>query len=168
MAESQVDRRTGLVQNYFRTRRSPATGDNRPGATPRRTATHRSEPSCRSPIPRHPPPNTPFTLIDNTGTGNVAGTFQGLPEGGTLTQGPTVYRITYQGTAAENWTFDEVAGQYYLHRFAAFQPDLDITNPQVRVHDDAVGRRVALDIGGAERALHEGDHRIRAGGVDRR
>jgi trehalose synthase len=36
------------------------------------------------------------------------------------------------GTTAENWTFDERAGQHYLHRFAEFQPDLDITNPQVR------------------------------------
>jgi maltose alpha-D-glucosyltransferase/alpha-amylase len=37
-----------------------------------------------------------------------------------------------KGTSAENWTWDEEAGQHYLHRFAPFQPDLDITNPAVR------------------------------------
>jgi trehalose synthase len=37
-----------------------------------------------------------------------------------------------RGTTAENWTWDERAGQHYLHRFAPFQPDLDITNPAVR------------------------------------
>jgi trehalose synthase len=36
------------------------------------------------------------------------------------------------GTTPENWTWDDKAGQYYLHRFAPFQPDLDITNPAVR------------------------------------
>ncbi|GAB7193051.1 alpha-amylase family protein [Kineococcus sp. NUM-3379] len=30
------------------------------------------------------------------------------------------------------WTFDEEAGQYYLHRFYKEQPDLDVTNPAVR------------------------------------
>ncbi len=36
------------------------------------------------------------------------------------------------GTTRDNWTWDEEAGQYYLHRFAAFQPDLNIVNPAVR------------------------------------
>ncbi len=36
------------------------------------------------------------------------------------------------GTTEENWTWDEQAGQFYLHRFAPFQPDLNITNPAVR------------------------------------
>jgi trehalose synthase len=36
------------------------------------------------------------------------------------------------GTSEENWTLDEGSGQYYLHRFAPFQPDLNITNPAVR------------------------------------
>ena len=36
------------------------------------------------------------------------------------------------GTTPDNWTWDDRAGQYYLHRFAAFQPDLNITNPAVR------------------------------------
>jgi trehalose synthase len=37
-----------------------------------------------------------------------------------------------EGTSPENWSWDEAAGQYYLHRFAPFQPDLDIVNPAVR------------------------------------
>jgi trehalose synthase len=30
------------------------------------------------------------------------------------------------------WTFDEQAGQYYLHRFYKHQPDLNVANPAVR------------------------------------
>ena len=30
------------------------------------------------------------------------------------------------------WTFDEAAGQYYLHHFYSHQPDLNIANPKVR------------------------------------
>ncbi|OQW31071.1 MAG: hypothetical protein A4E19_20565 [Nitrospira sp. SG-bin1] len=30
------------------------------------------------------------------------------------------------------WTFDEVAGQYYYHRFYHFEPDLDVMHPEVR------------------------------------
>jgi trehalose synthase len=36
------------------------------------------------------------------------------------------------GTTEENWTWDDRAGQFYLHRFAPFQPDLNITNAAVR------------------------------------
>jgi trehalose synthase len=36
------------------------------------------------------------------------------------------------GTTEENWTWDDRAGQFYMHRFAPFQPDLNITNPAVR------------------------------------
>jgi trehalose synthase len=35
------------------------------------------------------------------------------------------------------WTFDEEAGQYYLHRFYKHQPDLNVANPQVR---DAIAK----------------------------
>jgi len=31
-----------------------------------------------------------------------------------------------------NWTFDEVAGKYYWHRFFSHQPDLNYDNPEVR------------------------------------
>jgi trehalose synthase len=37
-----------------------------------------------------------------------------------------------QGTSEQNWTWDEEAGRYYMHRFAPFQPDLNIGNPAVR------------------------------------
>jgi trehalose synthase len=37
-----------------------------------------------------------------------------------------------KGTTAGNWTWDEEAGQYYMHRFQPFQPDLNIANPAVR------------------------------------
>jgi trehalose synthase len=30
------------------------------------------------------------------------------------------------------WTLDEKSGQYYLHHFYRFQPDLNVTNPRVR------------------------------------
>jgi trehalose synthase len=53
------------------------------------------------------------------------------------------------GTTPENWTWDEKAGSHYLHRFAEFQPDLDITNPRVR-HEIAktVGFWLALGVDG--------------------
>jgi trehalose synthase len=35
------------------------------------------------------------------------------------------------------WTYDEEAGQYYLHRFYKHQPDLNVANPQVR---DAIAK----------------------------
>ncbi|MFP5322614.1 MAG: alpha-amylase family protein [Acidimicrobiia bacterium] len=31
-----------------------------------------------------------------------------------------------------NWDWDDEAGQYYLHRFYAHQPDLNVANPEVR------------------------------------
>jgi glycosidase len=37
-----------------------------------------------------------------------------------------------KGTTPDNRTFDDAAGRYYMHRFQPFQPDLDITNPEVR------------------------------------
>jgi trehalose synthase len=37
-----------------------------------------------------------------------------------------------RGTTEDKWTWDEQAGQYYLHSFAPFQPDLDISSPAVR------------------------------------
>jgi len=47
---------------------------------------------------------------------------------------PNNYRAFFGGPA---WTFDESGGQYYLHYFAAKQPDLNWENPRVRaeVHD---------------------------------
>jgi glycosidase len=54
-----------------------------------------------------------------------------------------------QGTSEDNWTWDEQAGLYYLHRFAPFQPDLDITNPAVREEiTKIVGFWLALGVSG--------------------
>ena len=41
-------------------------------------------------------------------------------------------RIIFTDTEKSNWTWDEVAGQYYWHRFFSHQPDLNFDNPAVR------------------------------------
>jgi maltose alpha-D-glucosyltransferase/alpha-amylase len=40
--------------------------------------------------------------------------------------------IAFPDRETSNWAFDEQAGQYYLHRFYSFQPDLNVANPAVR------------------------------------
>lgn len=40
-------------------------------------------------------------------------------------------RIIFLDVEPSNWTFDELAGQYYWHRFYASQPDLNYDNPAV-------------------------------------
>jgi maltose alpha-D-glucosyltransferase / alpha-amylase len=40
-------------------------------------------------------------------------------------------RIIFLDIEPSNWSFDEVAGQYYWHRFFASQPDLNYDNPAV-------------------------------------
>ncbi|MDQ3709284.1 MAG: alpha-amylase family protein, partial [Actinomycetota bacterium] len=45
-------------------------------------------------------------------------------------EGPT--DLVFPDTETSNWAYDDVAGQYYLHRFYAHQPDLNISNPAVR------------------------------------
>ncbi len=40
--------------------------------------------------------------------------------------------MVFPGEQDETWTYDEAAGAWYYHRFYAFQPDLDIANPEVR------------------------------------
>jgi maltose alpha-D-glucosyltransferase/alpha-amylase len=50
------------------------------------------------------------------------------------TDDPALYsgtRIIFTDTEKSNWTFDEVAGQYYWHRFFSHQPDLNFDNPAV-------------------------------------
>ncbi|HZM29046.1 MAG TPA: alpha-amylase family protein [Acidimicrobiales bacterium] len=39
---------------------------------------------------------------------------------------------TFPGEQGGVWTYDEKAGQYYMHRFYEHQPDLNIANPDVR------------------------------------
>jgi maltose alpha-D-glucosyltransferase/alpha-amylase len=41
-------------------------------------------------------------------------------------------RIIFKDTEHSNWTWDQVAGQYYWHRFYGHQPDLNYDNPAVR------------------------------------
>ena len=41
-------------------------------------------------------------------------------------------RIIFTDTEKSNWTWDEVAQQYYWHRFFSHQPDLNFDNPHVR------------------------------------
>jgi maltose alpha-D-glucosyltransferase/alpha-amylase len=41
-------------------------------------------------------------------------------------------RIIFVDTERSNWTFDEVRGQYYWHRFFSHQPDLNYENPAVQ------------------------------------
>ena len=48
----------------------------------------------------------------------------------TSTSGPTT-RAARRGDE-ENWAWAEEAGQWYMHQFAPFQPDLNIANPAVR------------------------------------
>ncbi len=51
------------------------------------------------------------------------------------TDDPTRYagtRVIFTDTETANWTFDEVRGQYYWHRFFGHQPDLNYDNPDVQ------------------------------------
>ncbi|MGE0384491.1 MAG: maltose alpha-D-glucosyltransferase [Gammaproteobacteria bacterium] len=41
-------------------------------------------------------------------------------------------RIIFTDTEKSNWAWDDVAGQYYWHRFFSHQPDLNFDNPHVR------------------------------------
>jgi maltose alpha-D-glucosyltransferase / alpha-amylase len=41
-------------------------------------------------------------------------------------------RIIFIDTESSNWTYDEVAGQYFWHRFYSTQPDLNYDNPRVQ------------------------------------
>ncbi len=41
-------------------------------------------------------------------------------------------RVIFLDTEESNWTWDDVAGQYYWHRFYASQPDLNFDNPAVQ------------------------------------
>ena len=40
-------------------------------------------------------------------------------------------RIIFLDIESSNWTYDEVAGQYFWHRFFSSQPDLNYDNPKV-------------------------------------
>ena len=55
-------------------------------------------------------------------------------------------RIIFTDTEKSNWTWDEVAGQYYWHRFFSHQPDLNFDNPAVMEEVLSV-MRFWLDVG---------------------
>ena len=40
-------------------------------------------------------------------------------------------RVIFKDVETSNWTWDEVAGAYYWHRFFSHQPDLNYDNPEV-------------------------------------
>jgi maltose alpha-D-glucosyltransferase/alpha-amylase len=40
--------------------------------------------------------------------------------------------MVFPGVQKTTWTYDDVAGEYYFHRFYDFQPDLNTENPDVR------------------------------------
>ncbi|HEY3577538.1 MAG TPA: alpha-amylase family protein [Gaiellaceae bacterium] len=40
--------------------------------------------------------------------------------------------VVFPGEQTQTWTYDQVAREYYFHRFYDFQPDLDMDNPRVR------------------------------------
>jgi maltose alpha-D-glucosyltransferase/alpha-amylase len=55
-------------------------------------------------------------------------------------------RIIFLDVERSNWTYDEVAGQYFWHRFYSSQPDLNFDNPAV--HDEMFRiARFWLDMG---------------------
>ena len=53
---------------------------------------------------------------------------------GTLAQAsrPTRAGLAFPDKETSNWQLDGRTGEYYLHRFYRFQPDLNIANPAVR------------------------------------
>jgi maltose alpha-D-glucosyltransferase / alpha-amylase len=55
-------------------------------------------------------------------------------------------RVIFVDTQRSNWTWDEVAGAYYWHRFYSHQPDLNFDNPRVLKEILAV-LRYWLDLG---------------------
>jgi maltose alpha-D-glucosyltransferase/alpha-amylase len=55
-------------------------------------------------------------------------------------------RIIFLDTEPSNWSWDEVAGQYFWHRFFSTQPDLNYDNPAVRAEMKKVAK-FWLDMG---------------------
>ena len=55
-------------------------------------------------------------------------------------------RIIFTDTEKSNWTWDEVAQQYYWHRFFSHQPDLNFDNPRV-MEEVLNAMRFWLDLG---------------------
>ncbi|HEX6675552.1 MAG TPA: alpha-amylase family protein [Actinomycetes bacterium] len=57
--------------------------------------------------------------------------------------------IVFPGEETSNWKLDPTTGQYYLHRFYRFQPDLNIENPRVRAEfQKIIGLWLELGVSG--------------------
>src|ERR671926_1518826 len=54
--------------------------------------------------------------------------------------------MVFPGEQEETWTWDEVAGAWYYHRFYDFQPDLNASNPEVQAEIERI-MDFWLDIG---------------------
>src|ERR671932_1357653 len=46
--------------------------------------------------------------------------------------------MVFPGEQKETWTWDDVAGAWYYHRFYDFQPDLDTSNPAVQAEIERI------------------------------
>jgi trehalose synthase len=53
----------------------------------------------------------------------------------------TSSEVVFPGEENSLWTLDEATGEWYLHMFAKYQPDLNVTNPQVR---DQIAKAMGL------------------------
>jgi maltose alpha-D-glucosyltransferase/alpha-amylase len=57
--------------------------------------------------------------------------------------------VVFPGVQKTTWSYDRKAGQYYFHRFYDFQPDLNISNPEVREEmEKIIGFWLQLGIAG--------------------
>ena len=65
-----------------------------------------------------------------------------------------------------NWAYDEEAGQYYYHTFYQYQPDLNLTNPEVRKEIRKI-MRFWLKLGVSGFRMDAVPHMIRAKGHER-
>ncbi len=55
-------------------------------------------------------------------------------------------RVIFIDSLSSNWSYDEVRGQYFWHRFYPFQPDLNFENPRV-LEEMLAALRFWLDLG---------------------
>ena len=51
---------------------------------------------------------------------------------------PSTSEVAFPGEQDSTWTYDDTAGQWYMHRYYDFMPDLNITEPDVRDEMDKV------------------------------
>lgn len=66
------------------------------------------------------PPNAAFTILNNTGTGAVSGTFAGKPNNSTFSASGYTWRISYTGGTGNDVTLTVVASPIEVWRYAAY------------------------------------------------